>query len=134
MLTAGPHPNYDHIHEVSVDRLPRARRTDSRVTTRGYAVGMGGKLPQIWVFFADLEPAYAFGRAGRMSTVDVTGFGVYEAVDEFRWDEDEFRDIRTLHLALDSPADKQIDDQRALLTRWVQGVSPRSAYFLPHGE
>jgi hypothetical protein len=136
MFTSEPHLNYDHIHRVSAPQLPRVRRTDSRVTTRGYAVGMGGLLPQIWVFFAHLEPAYAFGRAGRMaSTGDVTGFGVFEAVHEVRWVEDEDgrgRDVRTLHLALENSLNEHADDQ-AVLARWIQGVVPRTAYFQPPG-
>ena len=37
--------------------------------THGYAVGMGGRLPQIWVFFGDLEPAVVFGQAGHRGNV-----------------------------------------------------------------
>lgn len=134
MFTQEPHRNYDHIHRVSAAQLPRACRSDGRVTTRGYAVGMGGRLPQIWVFFSDLEPAYAFGRAGRMaSTGDVTGFGVFEAVNEVRWTEDDDgfgRDIRTLHLALDNSLNEHVNDQE-LLGQWIRGTVSRSAYFLP---
>jgi len=47
-------------------QLPRAARTDSHQVTSGYAVGMAGRLPQVWVFFDHLELAVAFGRAARM--------------------------------------------------------------------
>ena len=45
-----PHPNYDYVHRAR-GQLPAARHSDSRTVARGYAVGMGGRIPQIWVFF-----------------------------------------------------------------------------------
>ena len=59
------HPSYDHVHRAP-GHLPRAARTDSHQVTSGYAVGMAGRLPQVWVFFDHLELAAAFGRAARM--------------------------------------------------------------------
>jgi hypothetical protein len=130
----GPHPNYDHLHGTTAERLPRARRTDSRVVTRGYAVGMSGFLPQFWVFFDRIEPAYAFGRAGRMApTGDITSYGVYEAAHEVRWDEGQVRDVRTLHVATDTSLREHADD-KDLLTRWLRGTAPQSAYYQPPGS
>jgi DNA-binding CsgD family transcriptional regulator len=43
------HPSYDHVHRAP-GQLPRAARTDSHQVTSGYAVGMAGRLPQVWVF------------------------------------------------------------------------------------
>ncbi|MFG1826718.1 hypothetical protein ACGFIJ_29920 [Microbispora bryophytorum] len=123
----GDLPNYDHFHKV--DALPRARRADSRTTLRGYAVGMGGSLPQTWVFFEHLEPALAFGRAGRMSCHDIRSYGVYEAARETRYDRTLKRDVHTLFLA-GSSLDRQ-DDEAQDLQRWLQGCVPGSAYFEP---
>ncbi|HEY3958630.1 MAG TPA: hypothetical protein VGM53_35145 [Streptosporangiaceae bacterium] len=129
LLMDRPHPNYDHIH--AVDALPRQRRSDRRIVTRGYAVGMGGSLPQIWVFFRDLEPAAVFGRAGRMST-DIAGYGVYEAAAEARYDPALSVDVHTLHINLDaevSRTDHQL--QVRLIQRFAQGVRehPESSYW-----
>ncbi len=130
----GPHPNYDHLHGTTAGQLPRARRTGGRVVTRGYAVGMSGHLPQTWVFFDRIEPAYAFGRSGRMAlTGDITSYGVYEAAHEVRWDEDLSRDVRTLHVVTDTSLRERTDadGERDLLSRWARGTYARSAYFHP---
>jgi hypothetical protein len=83
------------------------------------------------MFFDRIEPAYAFGRAGRMASAgDITSYGVYEADHEVRWDEDQGRDVRTLHVATDTSLREHADDQD-LLMRWVRGTSPRSAYYQP---
>lgn len=130
MFTADPHPNYDHIHCTPGGRLPRKYRSDSLVISPGYAVGLAGKIPQIWVFFDYLEPAYAFARAGRMSAVDFTCCGIYAAACEVRWSESLDRDIRTLHIALETEVHRGEPGERDLLTRWVQGTSPKSSYYL----
>ena len=127
----GPHPNYGHLHPTTVDKPPRSRRTEGRVVTRGYAVGMSGHLPQIWVFFGRIEPAYVFGRAGRMATTeDIRSYGVYEAACEVRWDEDKGRDIRTLLVAVDT-SQREVVDGQDLIARWVRGTNTCSSYFLP---
>ena len=55
-----PHPNYDHIHQARTGQLPHAVRTGSHQVTRGYAVGMSGRLPQAWVFFDHLVRDVSF--------------------------------------------------------------------------
>jgi hypothetical protein len=122
-----PHPNYDHVHRTR-GQLPAARHSDSHTVARGYAVGMGGRVPQIWVFFDHLEPAVAFGRAGRMSGTDITSYGVYAAARELRYDDGLSRDIATLHI--DLAADhRDHQAERPVLERWLTGISPGSAYF-----
>jgi len=131
MFMDGPHPNYDHLHPTTAGRLPRSRRTEGRVVTRGYAVGLAGQVPQTWVFFDRIEPAYAFGRAGRMAPAgDITSYGVYEAACDIRWDQDEARDIRTLLVAMDT-SQREVVDGQDLIARWARGTSPRSSYFQP---
>lgn len=109
-----PHPNYDHIHQV----------------THGYAVGMGGRLPQIWVFFGHLEPAVAFGHAGRQSGTDITSYGVYEAAHELLYGDDLGRDVSMLHIDLDADL-RDHRSERPILERWLAGTHPGSAYFQP---
>ncbi|WP_030457155.1 hypothetical protein [Herbidospora cretacea] len=53
-------------------------------------------MPQAWVFFTDLEPAVMFGLAGRMSSFDISGYGVYEAARQVRFDKRLDRDVHTL--------------------------------------
>jgi hypothetical protein len=109
---------------------PRAARTDSHQVTGGYAVGIGGRLPQIWVFFGHLEPAVAFGRAGRQSGTDIASYGVYEAAHELLYDDDLGWDVSILHIDLDTdPRDHQ--PERPILERWLRGTHPGSAYFQP---
>jgi hypothetical protein len=125
-----PHPNYDHIH--AVEALPRRHRSDSHIVTHGYATGMSGRVPQTWVFFDHLEPAAVFGRAGRMGSPDITGYGVYEAAAEVRYHPGLDRDIHTLHVNLH----REIRDhgsERRLFERWIRGTSPASAHFQPPG-
>lgn len=62
-------PNYHHVHDV--EELPRERRTDHHIVVHGFAVRLSGSIDTCWVFFHHLEPALAFGRAGRMSSVDI---------------------------------------------------------------
>lgn len=70
----------------------------------------------------------AFGRAGRMSGTDVTSYGVYAAARELRYDDDLGRDIATRYIDLgDDLRDHQAE--WAVLERWLQGISPGSAYF-----
>lgn len=122
--------NYDHVHRV--DSLPRAKHTDSHVIRRGYAVGIGGALPQLWVFFTDLEPALVFGRAGRMS-LDVSGYGVYEAAHELRADERLGRDVQTLYVLRGQSLDRRPDEADAF-ARWVAGCDPASSHWSPPGR
>jgi hypothetical protein len=127
MFTSSPQPHYDHVH--SVESLPRARHTDIHEIVSGYAVGMGGPLPQTWVFFKDIEPAIVFGRAARMSD-EVSTYGVYEAAREVRYTEHLRRDTRTLLVNFDADI-RDHETERPHLERWVQGCSPRYASFAP---
>lgn len=127
-----PHPNYDHIHRARAGQLPHAARTDSHQVTRGYAVGMSGRLPQAWVFFDHLEPAVAFGRAGRQSGMDIASYGVYEAAHELLYDDDLVRDVSILHIDLEADL-RDHQSERPILERWLRGTHPGSAYFQPDG-
>lgn len=137
MFTSEPHPNYDHVHRVADGQLPRARNGGYRKVVRGYATGMGGLLPQIWVFFDRIEPAYAFARAGRMSALgDVVSCGVFEAACESRWREfpgevPSMRETRTLHIDFSTSVLERVrgSDDRDLLARWTDGTVPGKAYF-----
>ncbi|WP_405140678.1 hypothetical protein OG589_27390 [Sphaerisporangium sp. NBC_01403] len=125
MWMRGHHANYDHIHAAEV--LPPAKHTDSHIIRHGYAVGMGGSIPQTWVFFENLEPALVFGRAGRMSSHDIRSYGVYEAARENRFDARGRVDVTTLLVA-----GKSIDregDEAEIFRRWVRGCDPESAYY-----
>lgn len=130
VFTQAHHPNYDHIHRAYAGKLPKKHRSDSLIIVPGYAVGLAGRIPQIWVFFDRLEPAYAFARSGRMSAVDFTRCGIYAAASEVRWSESLDRDVWTLHISFDTELHRGESGERDLLTRWVQGVSPESSYYL----
>ncbi|WP_405149104.1 hypothetical protein OG589_13450 [Sphaerisporangium sp. NBC_01403] len=95
----------------------------------GYVVGMDGQLPQMWVFFEHIEPALVFGRAGRMSGYDISGYGVYEAAREVRYDERSQREVHTLYVAGES-LDRR-DGEAKVFNRWVRGCDPESSQFEP---
>jgi hypothetical protein len=120
--------NYDHVHDV--DTLPRARRTDGLVIRRGYAVGMDGEIPQMWLFFDHIEPALVCGRAARMSIGDITGYGVYEAAQELRFDPRRRRDVSTLHVRTGDVFDRCPDEKEAF-TRWVAGCDHTLSHWTP---
>lgn len=125
----GPyHQPYDHVHWEQV--LPRHLTTDDCVRRCGYAVGFAGSIQQTWVFFADLEPALVFGRAGRMSSVDIRSYGVYHAVHEVKFDEQSNRDVHTLYLQHGS-LERQPDKQE-VFQRWLAGTIPPRRTSSPH--
>jgi hypothetical protein len=107
----------------------RILTTDDYVRRHGYAVGLSGSIEQTWVFFADLEPSLVFGRAGRMSSVDIRSYGVYHAVHEVRFDDQSDRDVRTLYVRRGS-IDRQPDEHEAF-TRWLAGTTSSSSHFQP---
>ncbi|WP_333744056.1 hypothetical protein [Streptomyces ardesiacus] len=126
---ASSQPNYDHIHAVRA--LPDDDHEDPHLVLHGWATGLSSEsvpgLRQTWVFFEHLEPAFVFGRAGRMSVHDITSYGVYRAAREVRFDYDTGRQVATLYitgLALDRQAG---EDKH--FSRWTQGVQPDSAYY-----
>jgi hypothetical protein len=128
--TGGGGSTYDHVHRV--ETLPSPRRSDDCVKTRGYAVQFSGParhgVPSCWVFFTDREPALVFGRAGRM-TDHINGYGVHEAVHEFRYDDRRRDHIATLYVTTD-----RIDgqpDERDDLRRWVEGAIAGFTRFHP---
>ncbi|MBB4702281.1 hypothetical protein [Sphaerisporangium siamense] len=126
-------PKYDHINLAQAGTLPLARDTRAHVVERGYVVGMrGGGLRQTWVFFKDLEPALIFGRTGRMSAGDITGYGVYEAARETRYDKILGKEMTTLHMAGES-LDRRKNEREAYI-RWLQGVDLESAQFAPQSR
>ncbi|MEU6412657.1 hypothetical protein [Microbispora sp. NPDC046933] len=124
------HPNYDHVH--GVNSLPNAEQyadIESYSVTYGYAVGFDGRVPQTWVFFEHLEPALVFGRAGRMSTRDISSYGVFAAVREVRYNHDLKREVITL-LVSGTAFDREEDEAEAFV-RWLEGCRPESADFEP---
>ncbi|MFB4273054.1 hypothetical protein [Nonomuraea sp. GTA35] len=126
---SGSQENYDHIHEVKT--LSPAKRTDGHIVRRGYAVGMSGPaIDQLWVFFDYIEPALVFGRAGRMSIAEISGYGVYEAAQELRFDRRLRRDVHTLHV-LDGDSLDRHTDEAVAFTRWVAGCDPKHSHFQP---
>lgn len=135
MWMSGAHPNYDHIHAAT--SLPPAKRSDSLIIRRGYAVGIAGVgsgIPQTWVFFEHREPALVFGRAGRMSSHDIASYGVYEAARENRFDARRRDDVTTLYVGPDvfPPWDQGPNvGETADFLRWVDGCKPGSSQYEP---
>ena len=109
-----------------VDVLPRQRTRDDHVVQHGYAVHLDG----LWFFFPDIEPALAFGRAGRMST-EVGSYGVFAAVREVQFCDRHGVDEAVL-LCSGDRLDRK-DNEVEMLHRFVQGVSQRrgSAHWHP---
>lgn len=126
----GAHPskgcksNADYDHIVEGDTLPRQRAGDSWIRERGYAVELSG---DDWLFFATLEPAYAYGRAGRMSA-QANSWSVREAVFEVKLDPTTGHEERTLHLLFGADhAHRSKASDRKLLSDFVAGVTGRVA-------
>ncbi|GGV29913.1 hypothetical protein GCM10010182_61170 [Actinomadura cremea] len=120
--------HYDHVHPAEI--LPEEGDTDTGSVVAGYAVGFAGdELPQTWIFFADLEPAIAFGRAGRMSSYDITSYGVYEAARETRHVPGGKGRLVTLYIRSRDLRDHDAHVEAPILERWIKGCHPDSAYF-----
>jgi hypothetical protein len=118
-----------------VPALPdSSRNTDTHQVLRGYAVGFAGLsasdqgLPQTWVFFEHLEPAIVFGRAGRMSAHDISGYGVYEAAREVRFDPSE-SDEQIITLYVSGHALDLRPGEDEIFARWAGRVRLGSAYY-----
>ncbi|MEU2718227.1 hypothetical protein [Streptomyces sp. NPDC007205] len=113
-----------------------SRSTDTHHVVRGCAVGFAEVsasdrgLPQTWVFFEHLEPAIVFGRAGRMSVHDVSGYGVYEAAREVRFDLSE-SDEEIITLYVSGHALDRRPGEEEIFARWAGGVRLGSAYYEP---
>ncbi|SCE62653.1 hypothetical protein [Streptomyces sp. OspMP-M43] len=126
---AGSQPGYDHIHAVRV--LPDEDHENTHLVLHGFATGFASDrvpgLAQTWVFFEHLEPALVFGRAGRMSSYDITGYGVYQAAREVRFDHDTGRQVTTLYVT-GRALDREPGEDKPF-ARWTRGVNPDSAYY-----
>lgn len=127
VASAGRHQGrYDHIHHVA--DLPAVRRLDEHLVVRGYAVELAGQgLARTWVFFADLEPALVFGRAGRMSS-DISSYGVHRAAQEHRYIEGR-GDVVTLYV--DAGNLDRGEDEAQAFRRWLAGTSRESSHYRP---
>ncbi|MDF3144159.1 MULTISPECIES: hypothetical protein [unclassified Streptomyces] len=120
---------YDHIK--TVDSLPRQIFRDERVVRRGYAVGLTvAGLGQTWFFFHHRPPAVAFGRAARMS-ITVSGWGVYNAATEVKYDRVARRDIHTLHIHPGTTWGGSAQPSDEDLPEWVAGCNPASSSWDP---
>ena len=113
---------YDHI--VEVDRLKRPIEVPHLTRGNGYAVDLDGQ----WFWFHALEPAYAFGRSGRMS-LQVSSWGVGPAATEARFDARLKRDVFTLYVCSSGWVDQDEKSDRELLSRFVDGIDPRSSHW-----
>lgn len=113
---------YDHI--VNVSTLKRPITLPHLERANGYAV----QLESVWFWFPAIEPAYAFGRAGRMSA-QVGSYAVIAAATEVRFDPKLDRDVRTLYLLSDGMVDRGAKNDRELLARFVDGVDSRSSHW-----
>jgi hypothetical protein len=112
-----------------VAQLPPARRVDEHLVVSGCAVELAGHgLTRTWVFFADLEPALVFGRAGRMSNVDISSYGVHPAARECRYLQG--GDVVTLYVGTGGNLDRREDEAQAF-GRWLAGTSLTSSHYQP---
>lgn len=115
------------ILDVKDGKLPNRVYRDGRTVSKGYAVDFGGR----WVFFHALEPAYVFARAGRMSETRPAVMDLRVAAFEVRFCEGH-GDHVIIHLTnerVDHRGEAGADAERALLQRFVDGVSPTSAHW-----
>lgn len=114
---------YDRI--VDVERLKRQSNRLNLTRLNGYAVELEGQ----WFWFPAIEPAYAFGRAGRMSA-QVGSWGVVEAATETRYDASLDRDVFTLYIRTGGHIARAADNDRELLGRFAAGVDSRSSHWM----
>lgn len=122
--------NYAAVHQV--EELPHIRTGDHAVAPEGYAVGIWGSIDPLWIFFRDLEPAMAFGRAARMSGYDIRGFGVHKAIRVVENDPKTLRDKPPVLYVTGPPLQIELrQDEPAILQRWLDGTSPESSHFSP---
>lgn len=109
--------------------MPRQRRGHDHIIAHGYAVGLWGTMGRVWNFYEHLEPALAFGRAGRMG-LGASGYCVVHAANEVRFVERDGRDVRTLYLAKGGNVDRAEGEADAL-ARWLRGIDPSSSHYCP---
>lgn len=115
---------YEEI--VEVDRLKRSIETREITRANGYAV----LLESAWYWFPAREPAYTFGRAGRMSA-QVGHWRVQEAAHEVRWDPTRNRDVVTLYVVRNGIVDRDPESDRTLVGGFVDGLNPESSHWNP---
>jgi|GEM_PF-2545558 len=113
---------YDHI--INVDRLKRQLDTPGLERINGYAV----LLENEWFWFPAVEPAYAFGRAGRMS-VQVGSWRIVEAATEVRFDYSLGRDVHSLYLLEGGAVSRDADNDRDLIRGFAAGVDASSSHW-----
>lgn len=109
---------------VKVDRLKQPYEGLGLSRSNGYAV----MLEDEWFWFPALEPAYTFGRAGRMSA-QVGSWGLFKAATEVRWDDVLRRDIFTLYYVGDSVVSRDPVTDRQILAMFASGVNSRSSHW-----
>lgn len=113
---------YDRI--VHVDRLKSRLNRLGITRLNGYAVDLEGH----WFWFPAVEPAYAFGRAGRMSA-QVGSWGIVEAATEARYDHSLDRDVFTLYIRKGGYVSRDADNDRELIIRFAAGIDSRSSHW-----
>lgn len=112
---------FDRIEWVR--SLQRPLHTDNITRERGYAVAFG----ETYFWFRSLEPAYAFGQAGRMSE-QVGSWDLRRAVAKVRSDPDGRHQVRTLRLLESDPVRSGVTNERELLQQFVDGVRENSSH------
>lgn len=116
--------DYDEV--VQVERLKRPMSAPHLERANGFAV----RLEDQWFWFSGLEPAYTFGRAGRMS-IQVRNWDLAEAATEARFDHTLGRDVFTLYVVDATRVERDHDTDRKLIRRFADGVNPRSSHWNP---
>lgn len=117
-----------HVHRVPT--LPPEGRGGHQSVTHGWATALvrGPDGGADWTFFADLEPAVAFGRAARMSA-DVTDWRLHQAARFNRAVDG--RGENALFVADAWAGVQDSDRQAAVLHRWLSGCNPHNPAFVP---
>lgn len=115
---------YDEV--VPVERLKRPISSPHLERANGFAV----RLEDEWFWFSALEPAYTFGRAGRMS-VQVRNWDLVEAATEARFDNTLGRDVFTLYIVEGAGVERDAATDRRVIHRFADGVNPRSSHWNP---
>lgn len=115
---------YDEI--IEVEKLRRPMSAPQLERANGFAV----RLEDQWFWFSGLEPAYTFGRAGRMS-IQVRSWDLVEAATEARFDRNLGRDVLSLYIVISSGVERNPQTDYDLIRRFAKGVSPESSHWNP---
>lgn len=116
--------DYDEI--VQVQQLKRPMSAPHLERANGFAV----RLEDQWFWFSGLEPAYTFGRAGRMS-IQVRNWDLVEAATEARFDRTLGREVFTLYVVDADGVGRDDDTCRRLIRGLGDDVHPRSSHWNP---